>query len=306
MATPKGERANPVIPALQGGGWTASRDLESLYNDEGQQRGGVLLGLLRLVPGASPDHPVVRALRRGPFNVNPVLAGYVLAPLAVRLARPVEGGPVEGAPVPAPVDGSRPDASPAEAAGSPGTPPLGGALLDDDAAVERARNLLAPVVSSLGDRLMWGGVRPVLSLVAVLGGVLWIGEPAAWYWLGYNGVQWHWRRRAWRTGLLGEDAVLRDLSGVALRRWISVASSTGRFLLGGAVGVILTWLWLRERLGPREETRGVLPLLFLGCTLIGFLLARRGRPGPLAMGWIALLAAGAAALARHGLGELGR
>jgi hypothetical protein len=272
--------------SLRGGAWTAGRDLESLYNDEGQQRGGLLLGLLRLVPDAAGEHPVVNSLRDGPFNVNPVLAGYLLAPLAARLARPL------------PAAGAVLDAGDVE---------LARAAASDEEAVQRARGLLAPVLSSVGDRLLWGRVRPVLSLVTVLGGgALWIGEPAAWYWLGYNAVQWYWRRRSWRTGLRGEEAVRREIGGSLLRRWTAVATGTGRFLLGGAIGVIVIWLWMRERLSPREGTRGMLPLLFLGCIALGFGLARRGRPGPLALGWIALLVAGATALARHGLGELGR
>jgi hypothetical protein len=274
-----------TAPRLRGGAWIAGRDLESLYNHAGQQRGGALLGLLRLVPQAAREHPVVMALRRGPFNVNPVLAGYLLAPLAARLARSIS---VDTA------DSGTDDRELARAAAR------------DEAAVERARELLAPVLSGLGDRLFWGGVRPALSLVTVLGWVLWIGHPAAWYWLGYNAVQWYWRRRAWCIGLLGDDAVRRELGGRLLPRWIAAATGTGRFLLGGAVGVIVTWLWMRERLEPREGARGGLPLLFLGCIALGFVLARRGRPGPLTLGWIALLAAGAATLARHGLGDLGR
>ena len=62
---------------------------------------------------------------------------------------------------------------------------------------------------------------------------------------------------------------------------------------------------MRERLEPRDGARGGLPLLFLGCIALGFVLARRGRPGPLTLGWIALLAAGVATLTRHGLGDLG-
>ena len=269
---------------LRGGAWIAGRDIESLYNHAGQQRGGVLLGLLRLVPQANREHPVVRALRRGPFNVNPVLAGYLLAPLATRLTRAV------------PANGAASGAEDLE---------LARAAARDEAAVERSRDLLAPVLSGLGDRLFWGGVRPVLSLVTVLGWVLWIGQPAAWYWLGYNAVQWHWRRRAWGVGLLGDDAVRRELGGRLLPRWIAASTGAGRFLLGGAAGVIVTWLWMRERLEPREGARGGLPLLFLGCIALGFVLARRGRPGPLTLGWIALSAAGAATLARHGLGGLG-
>jgi hypothetical protein len=280
-----GPFAPDTTPRLREGAWIAGRDLESLYNHAGQQRGGVLLGLLRLVPQAARAHPVVMALRRGPFNVNPVLAGYLLAPLAARLTRAV------------PVDGTASGMEDDE---------LGRAAARDEAAVERARDLLAPVLSGLGDRLFWGGVRPVLSLVTVLGWVLWIGQPAAWYWLGYNAVQWHWRRRAWDIGLLGDDAVRRDLGGRLLPRWIAAATGTGRFLLGGAVGVIVTWLCMLERLGPRKGTWGVLPLMFLGCIALGFALARRGRPGPLTLGWIALLVAGAATLARHVLGGLGR
>jgi hypothetical protein len=280
--------AGPIAPdlalRLKGGAWIAGRDLESLYNHAGQQRGGVLLGLLRLVPQAAREHPVVMGLRRGPFNVNPVLAGYLLVPLAARLTRAI------------PVDG---------AASATEDYELAQAAARDEAAVERARDLMAPVLSGLGDRLFWGGVRPALSLVTVLGWVLWIGQPAAWYWLGYNAVQWYWRRRAWAVGLLGDDAVRRELGGRLLPRWIAAVTGTGRFLLGGAAGVIVTWLWMRERLEPREGARGGLPLLFLGCIALGFVLARRGRPGPLTLGWIALLAAGAAALARHGLGGLG-
>jgi hypothetical protein len=172
--------------------------------------------------------------------------------------------------------------------------------------VERARDLLAPVLSGLGDRLFWGGIRPALSLVTVLGWVLWIGQPAAWYWLGYNAIQWHWRRRAWRVGLLGEEAVRRELAGPLLRRWTAAAIGVGRFLLGGAIGVIAVWLWMREKLSPPGGIWGVLPLVFLGCIALGFVLARRGRPGSLTLGWIALLVAGVAAVARHGVGDLGR
>ncbi len=285
---PGGPRGLPGESALQGGAWTASRDLESLYNDGGQQRGGVLLGLLRIVPEAHSDHPVVRALRRGPFNMNPILAGYVLAPLARRLARPIS-----------------PEGAISSAEATADAPADASVEREDEAAVEQARELLAPVVSGLGDRLFWGGVRPGLSLVTVLGWVLWIGQPAAWYWLGYNAIQWHWRRRAWRTGLAGEAAVRRELAGPTLRRWIAVTNGAGRFLLGGAIGVVVTWLWMRDRLGPRESARGVIPLVFLGCLALGFVLARRGRPGSLALGWIALLVAGLAALVRQGLGDAG-
>lgn len=255
-APPPGRRAWP--PSA----WPGAQYLEALFNAPGQQRGGFLFGLLRTVPGRGREHPVVAALASGPFNSHPVLAGYLAGVVAIRLARPAR------------------ETDPAEAA----------------EAIERIRATLAPVLSGLGDRLFWGGVRPVLSLIGMLSAFLWIGEPALWYWLGYNAVQLYWRRRSWACGLRGESAVREEIVGSALKRWTRVLSSVGRFLVGLAIGAVAVGSW-REH-GPTWCA------VFLGVIALGFALARSRRVSPLGLGWIGIGLAGLVALARFELWRL--
>ena len=242
-------------------GWGGAQFLEALFNSVGQQRGGMLLGLLKTVQGRDRGHPVIDELSRRPFNTNPVLAGYVAGALAVRLSR--EAAECE------PEETRR--------------------------GVERIQGTLAPLIGGIGDRLIWGGVRPVLSLIGILSAFLWVGEPAAWYWLGYNALQLYWRRRSWAAGLRGEEAVRQELAGSTMRRWVSGVGALGRFLLGLTLGVVLTSLWFGQ--GPAWSG------LFLLACLLGFVLARWGRVSPLALGWIGIVVAGLMALVRLGLGR---
>jgi hypothetical protein len=223
--------------------------LEGLYNPVGQQRGGLLWGLLRRERRRDREHPVIAELETGAFNTNPVLAGYLAGALAARLAR---------------------DARACDP-------------LETREAVERIRSTLAPLLSGVGDRLVWGGLRPALSLFGILSGLLLFGEPGVWYWLGYNGAQWYWRRRSWAVGLGGEAAVVREMRGLLLERWTSRLARAGRFLLGLTIGVSGMALF---RAGPG------FCLVFLAICGGGVALARSGRVPPLALGWIAVTAAG--------------
>ena len=146
-----------------GAGWHGHPHLEGLFNPVGQQRGGLLYELGRLVPGRGREHPLVRSLSEGAFGTNPVLAGYLTGTLAARLAREAR------------------DTDPAESA----------------AAVERIRSTLAPVLAGVGDRIFWGALRPLLTLAGLLCAILQRGDPAILYWVGYNSIQLYWRRRSW-------------------------------------------------------------------------------------------------------------
>jgi hypothetical protein len=150
----------------------------------------------------------------------------------------------------------------------------------------------------LGDRLFWGGVRPVLSLVGILSAFLWIGEPALWYWLGYNALQLYWRRRSWSVGLRGEEAVRAEITGPALRRWTRTLAAGGRFLLGLTIGAVAAGSWLDY--GPAWCA------VFLGVIVLGFLLARSRRVSPLGFGWIGIGLAALVALAKFELWRLQR
>jgi len=242
--------------------WPGAQFLEVLFNPAGQQRGGLIFGLLRTVPGRDRTHPVLASLIQYPFNTNPVLSGYVAGLLALRLAREAR------------------ECDP----------------LETEEALERIRVTLAPVLSGMGDRVFWGGVRPLLSLIGILSAFLWIGEPALWYWVGYNALQLYWRRRSWSVGLRGEEAVRAEIRGPILRRWAKGFSGAGRFLLGLTVGAVATGSWLER--GPTGS--GV----FLGVTALGYALARSRRVGPLTIGWIGIGLAGVVALARFELWRL--
>lgn len=256
----------PDAPAPPGAGrlagWPGSPYLEALFNPAGQQRGGLLIGLLRTVPRRGREHPVIRALSGGPFNANPVLSGYLAGLLAVRLAREAR------------------ECDPEET----------------ESAILRIRTTLAPLLSGVGDRIVWGGLRPSLSLVGILSAFLWVGEPALWYWVGYNAVQVYWRRRGWSIGLAGEEAVRGELRGARLQRWARVLPRLGRFLLGLTFGAVGAGLWL----GHGPEGCGV----FVAACGAGYLLARGGRVGGIALGWIGLGLAGLLALARFGWKEM--
>ena len=262
---PKGQAGtNPGygLPAGRLAGWPGSQLLETLFNPAGQQRGGLLAGLLRTVPGRGRDHPVIASLLQGPFNSNPVLAGYLAGLLAVRLAREARASEAE----------------------------------ETEVAIEGIRQTLAPLLSGMGDRIIWGGLRPALSLIGILSAFLWVGEPALWYWVGYNAVQVYWRRRSWTIGLAGDEAVRAEIRGPVLRAWARGLAGAGRFLLGLTIGAIGTGLWLSH--GP--EGCGV----FLSACVLGFVLARSGRVGGLALGWIGLGLAGLLALVRFGWKEM--
>jgi hypothetical protein len=231
-------------------GWDSLFHLEGLFNPDGQQRGGLLWGLLRLVPGRDRGHPVLDDLAGAPFNTNPVLAGYLVAILYARLNAGNEELPAE----------------------------------EQRSAVERLRSLLAPVLSGLGDRIFWGGVRPVVTLLGILSAMLWVGEPALWVVLGYNAVAAYWRRRAWRIGLEGEEAVRREIRGKSLELAAERWGRAGRFLLGLALGVALAGIW------SSHGWPGALTLVFL--VVAGAVLSRGGRLSPLLLGWIGLALAG--------------
>ncbi len=276
-------------------GWSGLPHLEGLYNPIGQQRGGFLLAVLRDAPRRARNHPVIAALRQGPINTNPVLAGYLVGLftwLVARFPEETETGP-RGA------DRPRDASAPAGSIDRDPDPAGPAQAVSPEASVaetvERARTSIGPLLAASGDRVFWGGVRPVLSLVGILSALLWIGEPAVWYWLGYNSIQLYWRRRSWTIGRRGEEAILEELRGRILERWAVWVGRLGRFLLGLTLGVVITRLWA----GQGIVWSGLLLAIFG----LGFLLARSGRVPPLAVGWIGVALSGLLALARLGLGK---
>lgn len=220
--------------------------IEGLFNPVGQQRGGILWELLRRVPGRDRAHPVTRELAQAPFNTNPVLAGYCIGALAVHLARE-----------------SRARDS-AETA----------------AAVAGIRETMAPLLASAGDRLIWGCLRPLLSLVGLSAAIFRLGEPAIWYWLGYNAVQLYWRRRAWSVGSRGEPSVYQEIRDRTLQRWAAALGRAGRFALGLSVGAVVTGLVRGAGAGAS--------MTWLLVFALGLALAAGGRCPPLAFGWVGI------------------
>jgi len=231
--------------------------LEVLFNPEGQQRGGASLAMRRALGGR--PHALLDCLARGPFNANPVLAGYLLGCLASRAA-------------------AEPEMSAKEA----------------ERTAARVRGVLAPPVSGIGDRLFWGGVRPVLTaaalVVALLTRTVEGGLAAVCvYLVGFNVLQAYWRRRSWRVGRRGEDAVRSDCAGI-LRSWSAAFPRAGRFLLGLAAGLAFWSLAAAREAGALG--------LFAGAAAVGFMAVRHGKPGATCLGWIAVAASVGAALAR--------
>jgi len=251
--------------------WSAPLSIEGLFNPTGQQRGGLLHGLLRAVPGQPTGDPLLRALAAHPFNTNPVLSGYLLAALAGHL----RGG----------------------AAGRDETPEAGADAAEAasiaEQVAERVRTTLAPLLAGLGDRLFWAGVRPFVNLLGILSAILLWGEPALWMVLGYNAVTWYWRRRAWRVGSAGEAAVRAEIRSRALEtaalRWAKAA----RFLLGAILGVALVGA------GTTRGVTGVASLVLI-CGA-GYGIARAARVAPLAVAWVGVGLAGLFVLLHLGL-----
>lgn len=254
--------------------WGSLEHLEGLFNPAGQQRAGLIWSLLKARPGRDRNDPVLAGLARGAFNTNPVLAGYLAGCLALRLSREAES----------------------QGAGrQPGVPGGAGpeAASETTEAVERIRILLAPLLAGIGDRVMYGGIRPLLSLAGIYSALIWLGDPAVWYWLGYNAVQLYWRRRSWSVGIRGEEAVRAEIRSRILERWATVTARAARFLLGLALGAAVTGIWLNQ--GAAWSA------VFLAVCLTGLLIMRSGRVPPLLWGWLGLAVAGLMALLRLGL-----
>lgn len=131
----------------------------------------------------------------------------------------------------------------------------------------RNRASLASAFSGIGDRLIWGLLRPlavVASLIATVGGPI---AAAAALLVVYNPPELYLRWRSLRQGLKGRTVVLRDLSpdgllvhariarlfalsiGALGGSWIAGHLAAGRYLEGGAGTVvsICGWLVLRRR-----------------------------------------------------------
>lgn len=223
--------------------------LEALFNPEGQQRGGLLRLLLHPRWGAGrEDGPLLQAFKEGPFNTNPILTGYVAGALVVRLTRAAES---------------------------------------DSAAVDRLRTTLAPLLASQGDRLFWGSLRPSLALLGFFSAFLWLGEPGLWYGLGYNAVTFYWRRRAWRVGLDGEEAVHAEVRRRVLEGWSRVLGKVLRPTMGAALGALLA--------GPVVAGEFRIAAVIAGTLVAGYGLGRSGRVSSLGLAWIGI--AGCALLA---------
>jgi hypothetical protein len=132
----------------------------------------------------------------------------------------------------------------------------------------RNRASLASALGGVGDRLIWGLLRPlavVAALIATIGGPI---AAAAALLLVYNPAEIYLRWRSLRQGLKGQAAVLRDLSrdgllayaprlarlfalliGALGGSWLAGHLASGRYLEGGAgaVAAVLGWLLLRRR-----------------------------------------------------------
>lgn len=236
-------------------GWGGLQQLEGLFNPLGQQRGGFLWALLRANGGRDRSDPLISCLSQGAFNTNPPLAGYLLGSLSVRLNAPA-------------------------AAQSEGM----------EATVDRTKNVLAPLLSGIGDRIFYGGVRPALSLLGIFLALGGFGDPAVCYWVGYNSIQLYWRHRSWSVGLRGEGAVRQELQSRILERWAGRTAQVARLLLGLTLGIALGGLWI--------SSGALWSAVLLVLCLIGYGLQRSGRIRPLTLGWIGVGLAGLIALLR--------
>lgn len=167
-----------------------------------------------------------------------------------------------------------------------------GPLASGDEDADRNSGVLTAAISGVGDRLVWGLLRPlavVSSILASLAGAI----PAALVLLlVYNPAELALRWRACACGLAGSAAVLRDLgdSGLAqisrrLARlgagvvgflcgfWLWGEIAEGRFVnaAASAVGTVIVWLLLSRRLGTWSSplTALVLAIVWIAFRLIG-------------------------------------
>jgi len=155
--------------------------------------------------------------------------------------------------------------------------------------------MLTSAISGIGDRLVWGLLRPLAVVFSLL--ATWLGAipAAAVLLLVYNPAELALRRRAIRHGLEGSAAILHDLgkSGLSLLAcrlarigagvvgflcgfWFFGEILAGRILEAVAVvlGTAVAWALLGRRLGT--WSRPLAALLF-ALIWIGFELLVRGR-----------------------------
>ena len=109
--------------------------------------------------------------------------------------------------------------------------------------VERLRSALKGPLGSLGDRLIWAGILPALSAVALVLAI-WTHPLAgvAVFLLGYNGVhflvRWWALRAGWRSGM----KVAQELRNPVLRGALRMAGPLAALAVGFALPVVAQWL----------------------------------------------------------------
>ena len=176
--------------------------LNSLYDPEGQQRGGTVYLLRSLVPGDTPGRAAaLDEISEQPVNTNPMLAGLALGPLLSLV---------------------HDSATSREAA---------------RAQARRMRSALAPAVGALGDRLRFGALQPCATGGFLTAALLWPPAIALGYLVGL-GLQAQWTVRSWRIGLAGERTVVQWLGERVLDRWIGALQRLARALLGLVIGFV--------------------------------------------------------------------
>lgn len=212
--------------------------LQASFTYERFQGAGFGFALLPALRRIWPDRASqAAAVRRHMdyFNTNPVLAGYVLG-AAARLEAEVAAGRAE---------------------------------------ISAVRDLKARIggpVAALGDRLLWGTLRPLALtlgvLVAlrapVLGALLMLAV--------YNVPQLAWRARGLARGLAVGPEALRDITGARFARWTEALAAFWA-LAAGALATLL--LFERALAGPLRWT--ALWLLLAG---VSALLTARRRTSP--------------------------
>jgi hypothetical protein len=198
MTESNAERSSVSVPRAIAG----SLLLNSLYDAEGQQRGGTIHLLRSLLPGDSPARAAaLEEISEQPVNTSAMLAGLALGPL-VSLVHD--------------------------------------SATSREEAREQARRMrmaFAPVVGALGDRLRFGALQPSAAGGFLSAALIWPPAVVLWYLVGL-GMKALWTARSWRIGLAGQNAVLQWLDARVLDRWIGTLQRLARVFLGLSIGFV--------------------------------------------------------------------
>lgn len=149
--------------------------------------------------------------------------------------------------------------------------------------LERSMLHVGPAVAGLGGRLIQGALVPAFGLLSVFAALYWSEIWVLCYAVAYCGFQLYWRRRSWTVGLAGEASVVLDLRSGDAERWARSLGVLARLAGGTLLGALLVTS------GNDAGITG--PAAVVSLCVAGWVLARRGRFGPVPLGWAAIVAA---------------